>query len=74
MRRHAYPELAAHRREHEAFRHRFTRILQETERTEHRVAWTMDVSRRILEWLLTHVDQADRRMAAHLAAKGLRER
>ncbi len=72
MRHHAYPGLSEHRAEHEAFRADFARILKETEGTKYRVAKTMEVSRRLLEWLLSHIGKMDKKMGAWLAERGAR--
>jgi hemerythrin len=72
MRLHAYPGYAEHRAAHEAFKNDFARLLKETETTQLRVAKTMEVSRKLLDWLFTHIKRMDREMAAHLAARGER--
>ncbi len=72
MRRHAYPGYAEHRAAHEAFKNDFARILKETEASGLRVAKTMEVSRKLLDWLFTHIKKLDRELGAYLAAKGAR--
>ncbi len=72
MRVHRYPGLEAHRAEHDAFRADFARIMKEAEAARHRVAMTMDVSNRILEWLLAHIGRVDRRMGEYLVERGVR--
>ncbi len=72
MRLHGYPAFAEHRAAHDAFREDFARILKETVATNHRVAKTMDVSGRLLEWLLTHIGKMDKEMGAYLIEKGAR--
>lgn len=69
---HRYPGLDQHRAAHETFRKDFARILKETEATQHRVAKTMDVSRRLLDWLFTHIRQVDKEMGTFLAARGVK--
>jgi hemerythrin len=72
MRMHAYPELEEHRAAHAAFKADFAKILKETEASKHRLATTMDVSRRLLDWLFTHIKQMDKEMGKFLARKGVR--
>ncbi len=72
MRRHAYPAYAEHRAAHQAFRNDFARLLKETESSPLRVAKTMEVSRKLLDWLFTHIKRMDREMGAYLGANGAR--
>ncbi len=72
MRHHGYPGFAEHRAEHEAFKDDFARILEETEGTKYRVAKTMEVSGKLLEWLLHHIGRMDKKMGVYLASKGAR--
>ncbi len=72
MRLHAYPGYAEHRAAHETFRNDFARLLKETEASPLRVARTMEVSRKLLDWLFTHIKRMDRELGAYLAASGVR--
>ncbi len=71
MRLHAYPRYAEHRAAHESFQRDFARILKETEASALRVARTMEVSRKLLDWLFTHIKGMDREMGTWLVAKGV---
>lgn len=72
MRLHRYPELEAHRVEHDTFRADFSKLLRETEATPHRIAKTMAVSRQLLDWLLAHIGRVDKRMGEYLVKQGAR--
>lgn len=72
MRLHQYPGLEAHRAAHEEFKADFGQLLMETESTKHRVAKTMQVSGRLLEWLFSHIKRMDKEMGTYLAARGAR--
>lgn len=72
MRRHGYPGLSEHLAAHAEFKQDFGRILAETRQTKYRVAKTMEVSRRLLDWLLGHIAQMDKKMGAWLVEQGAR--
>lgn len=72
MQLHAYPAYAEHRAAHQTFKNDFARILKETEASALRVAKTMEVSRKLLDWLFTHIKRMDRELGAFLAGKGVR--
>jgi hemerythrin len=72
MRIHDYPGLDEHRAAHESFRADVARLLEETEATRHRIAKTMQVSRRLLDWFFTHIGDMDRKMGAWLVERGAR--
>jgi hemerythrin len=72
MRMHRYDGFDEHRAAHAAFKADFTAILKATEASTHRLALTMDVSRRLLDWLFTHIKKMDKEMGAFLVRKGVR--
>ncbi len=72
MRLYQYPRLVEHRAAHDAFKADFARLLKDTEGASHRVAKTMDVSRRMLDWLFTHIKRMDKEMGTFLVARGAR--
>ncbi len=72
MRLHRYPGFDVHRAAHDGFKEDFGRLLKETLSTDHRVAKTMEVSQRLLDWLITHIAKMDKEMGAYLVQKGAR--
>ena len=69
---HSYPGYAEHRAAHEAFKRDVARLLRETEASTLRVAKTMEVSAKLLDWLFTHIKGMDREMGGFLVAHGAR--
>lgn len=65
--RHAYPDLAAHKQEHE----RFTRKIQDfnEKASTGRLTLTVTLSAFLREWLTGHIMQVDRRYATYLKDK-----
>ncbi len=74
-RRHATGCRSALRRStgaHEAFKRDVARLLHETESSTLRIAKTMEVSTKLLDWLFTHIRGMDKPMGAFLVASGAR--
>jgi hemerythrin len=59
-----YPELGAHRREHEQFAQELSRLRGEHEATGPTTALVIEANERAVQWLRTHIAGTDRRFGA----------
>jgi hemerythrin len=71
MARSNYPEREAHRKIHEAFKTDFGRLVQDYDASPASSALTIEVQRRVGDWLRNHILDVDKKLGAHLAAHGL---
>jgi hemerythrin len=66
-----YPKMVEHRAAHEEFKADFATILKDvTEGSRMRVATTVNVSGRLLDWLFRHIKGMDQELGQYLAARG----
>ena len=64
----AYPELTAHRAEHEAFFHRVLALRADA--GAGKLLVSMDLMKFLREWLKDHLLSSDKRYAPHLGSRG----
>ncbi len=64
-----YPGLDKHRRVHEAFKKDFGKLAAEYERTPAKLSLTIEVQRRVMEWLRSHILGMDQEAAAYLRGR-----
>jgi hemerythrin len=69
MRKHAYPDLEAHRAEHERFVADFSALLREYLSDGASLLLIVRVNARVTEWLREHIYRTDKALARFLAEK-----
>lgn len=69
MRQHGYPDYEKHRAIHESFKADFGRLAAEMDANPTRLALTIEVQRRVMDWLRDHILNVDTRFGAFMAAK-----
>jgi hemerythrin len=68
MRTTNYPELAAHKAEHERFVAKVKQLAEDLQAGRH---ISIDLADFIKDWLAHHIQQTDRSYSAHMNAKGV---
>ncbi|RMG85450.1 MAG: hypothetical protein D6708_15740 [Candidatus Dadabacteria bacterium] len=71
MQRHGYPGYAEHRAIHEAFKKDFGALAAEYDRNPEKLSVTIQVQRRVMDWLRGHILGTDQEMGAFLRGKGV---
>lgn len=71
MQRHGYPGYAEHKAIHEAFKKDFGQLAAEYDRNPEKLSVTIQVQRRVLDWLRDHILNTDQKMGAFLREKGV---
>lgn len=66
MARHGYPEMAAHKALHAAFMADFAALKREFEAKGTSTLLAIQIQRRVVDWLVTHIGREDRRIAAYI--------
>ncbi len=69
MERGGYPDLERHRQVHEAFKKDFGALAAEYDRSPTKLSLTIEVQRRVMEWLRDHVLKMDKKAAEYLRAQ-----
>ena len=69
FRKYGYPELAAHKKEHEALAAAVEKFLVEFESGNKYI--TIDLLNFLSEWLFNHIQEVDKRYVAFLHSKGV---
>lgn len=69
MREHGFPDYAAHKNEHEALAADIARLKDELRAGGPTSALAIQLQRRIREWLIGHLNMADRRLSDFLNAR-----
>ncbi len=70
MAQHAYPGVAAHKERHAAFLKDFSALRAQYERDGASLALTLQVQRRVVDWLVTHIKKEDKAFGVFLAKAG----
>lgn len=70
MRKHGYPGYETHKGIHEAFKADFGNLAKELDGGA-ALTVTIDVQRRVLDWLKNHILQVDRELGKFLKEKGV---
>ena len=71
MRKGGYPEYERHRAVHEAFKRDFAKLAAEYEKQANtKLALTIEVQKRVMEWLRQHILKTDKKAAEHLREHG----
>ncbi|GAB4256907.1 bacteriohemerythrin [Deferrisoma sp.] len=71
MQRHGYPGYAEHKAIHEAFKRDFGALAAEYDRNPEKLSVTIQVQRRVMDWLRGHILGTDQEMGAFLRGKGV---
>lgn len=71
MRRHEYPGYGEHKAIHEAFKRDFGALAAEYDRSPEKLSVTIQVQRRVLDWLRNHILNTDQKMGVFLREKGV---
>ena len=70
MDRHKYPDADKHKAIHETFKADFGRLVGEYDANPTKVSLTIEVQRRVGEWLRGHILNVDKELGKYLAEKG----
>ena len=70
MRKHGYPGYDKHKGIHETFKADFGKLAKELDGGS-ALTVTIDVQRRVLDWLKSHILQVDKEMGSFLKEKGV---
>jgi hemerythrin len=70
MQQHAYPDLAAHKKLHDAFVADFVALKADLEKQGPSASLAVQLNRKLGDWLLDHIGQTDRALGAFLQKKG----
>lgn len=71
MKTHAYPGYEKHKAVHEAFKQDFGQLAKEFGVDGQNLTLTIQVQRRVLDWLKAHILQVDKELGAFLKGKGV---
>ena len=71
MQKHGYPEYAEHKAIHETFKRDFGALAQQFDAAPTSLSLTIEVQRRVTEWLKDHILNTDGKVGKYLTAKGV---
>ncbi|MDK9700763.1 MAG: bacteriohemerythrin [bacterium] len=66
---HSYPDLAAHKLQHDVLRKRIHEVYQKYQAGNKFL--TLDVMNMLKDWLLQHIEGVDKKYSSHLVARGV---
>ena len=72
MRLYGYPKFDEHKKIHEDFKADFGKLAAEVDSTVKSSLLTIEVERRLSNWLIAHIQARDKEAAAFMTAKGAR--
>lgn len=71
MHKHAYPGYAEHKAIHEAFKKDFGALAAQLDAGPTNLSLTIEVQRRVMDWLKTHILSMDAALGKYLAGRGV---
>ncbi|NTU59608.1 MAG: hemerythrin family protein [Deltaproteobacteria bacterium] len=72
MEHHKYPKFAEHKKIHDDFKADFLRLSQELSKATRASLMSIEVERRLSDWLVQHIQNRDKEAGAYLMQKGVR--